>query len=47
VKAREHERWEGRVDAVIAAICACAEPMGAPLEGLSANERMNESRWMA
>lgn len=47
VKARENELWEGRVDAVIAAIRAVSQHLGTPLESLSENERMNDPRWIA
>ena len=47
VKAREKELWEGRVEAVIAAIRAVSQKMGTPLESLSENERMKDPRWIA
>jgi len=47
VKAREKELWEGRVEAVIAAIRAVSQKLGTPLESLSENERMKDPRWIA
>jgi hypothetical protein len=47
VKAREKELWEGRVEAVIAAIRAVSQKLGTPLESLSDNERMKDPRWIA
>jgi len=47
VKAREQELWEGRVEAVSAAIRAVSQKLGTPLERLSENERMKDPRWIA
>jgi hypothetical protein len=47
VKARENDLWEGRVEAVIAAIRAASQELGTPLESLGENERMKDPRWIA
>jgi hypothetical protein len=47
VKTCENELWEGRVEAVIAAIRVASQKLGQPLEGLNENERMNDPRWIA
>jgi hypothetical protein len=47
VKTRENELWEGRVDAVLAAIRLVSQELGAPLESLSENERATDPRWVA